>query len=448
MESHQKSITESISHFIRESVSIKILTIFILSLLLMIPMEFVGSLIHERESLRQSAVNEVNDIWARRQSVYGPVLTLPINKEVIEDGKVKVVRENAYILPTQLNVIGGLKPQKLKRSIYEVVVYDSRLTFNGDFNNIGKYIDNLSDYEILWDKAFLTINISDLRGVKNRVIFNWNNTEYPVEAGSLITGLVNTGITINNIAKDSSDINNSEFSFTLDIQGSEYLGFVPLGKETNVTLNSDWQDPSFTGSFIPDDRKTGKDGFDASYKILEINRSYPQFWVGERNIESIFSSEFGVNLLLPMNDYQKATRSTKYAILAIMLTFLTFFLSEVFNKKGVHPFQYILIGLALVLFYTLLVAISEHTNFDIAYLISSISIIAMIVLYSYAVLRSVRQFSVLAGILILTYSFVYITLQLQTYALLIGSVGLTAILALTMYITRNINWYELNSETK
>jgi inner membrane protein len=178
---------------------------------------------------------------------------------------------------------------------------------------------------------------------------------------------------------------------------------------------------------------------------LELNRNYPQFWIGNRNAEALKNSSFGVDLLSPANDYQKAMRSAEYALLVISLTFLTFFLVEIFNQKKMHPFQYILIGLSLCLFYTLLLSISEHTNFNLAYLISSIAIISMIGFYAKAILNNLKQTIVLIMILFFTYSFVFITLQLQDDVQLIGSIGLTAILAFTMYITRNINWYQLSS---
>ncbi|MCA1764598.1 MAG: cell envelope integrity protein CreD [Flavobacteriales bacterium] len=155
-----------------------------------------------------------------------------------------------------------------------------------------------------------------------------------------------------------------------------------------------------------------------------------------------------MELMLPVNDYQKAMRSAKYALLAISLTFLTFFLVEIFNKKKLHPFQYILIGLALCLFYTLLVSISEHLNFNKAYLISSTVIIGIIGLYARAILSSTRQAATLVVILCFTYAFVFVTLQVQDYALLIGSVGLTCILAFAMYITRKVNWYDISSPKK
>jgi len=141
-------------------------------------------------------------------------------------------------------------------------------------------------------------------------------------------------------------------------------------------------------------------------------------------------------------------RSAKYALLAISLTFLTFFLVEIFNKKKLHPFQYILIGLALCLFYTLLVSITEHLNFNTAYLISSAVIIGIIGLYARAILASAKQAITLVLILCFTYAFVFVTLQVQDYALLIGSIGLTAILAFAMFITRKVNWYDISSSKK
>ncbi len=448
METQGKTIVETIGQYLRQSVTLKLLSIFILMLLLMIPVSLVMELINERDAMRQSAINEVSDKWANSQHVFGPVLTLPFNRQVLEDGKVKTVREEAHILPSLLKISGEVEPRSLHRGIYEVVVYDSQVSFKGNFEEIEKYIAELNDYEVLWDEAFLTISISDLRGIKQKVIVNWDGQEIQVEPGSLIPGLVHSGITVNNVFEDVPEAENLQFSFNLHLQGSSHLGFIPLGKETTIVLTSNWQDPSFSGSFLPDERTVNEEGFVASYKILELNRNYPQFWIGDLNAASIQSSAFGVDLLLPANDYQKAMRSAKYALLVISLTFLTFFLVEIFSKKSVHPFQYILVGLALVLFYVLLISISEHTSFNTAYLIAGTAVITMTGLYARSVLGSLKQTIVLVLVLSLTYSFVYITLQIQDYALLIGSIGLTAILALTMYITRNINWYEISTLKK
>jgi inner membrane protein len=443
MEYQSRNILENLGQFIRMSVTLKVFSIFILMLLLMIPMAFVQSLIEERESLRQSAVTEVSNKWADAQSVYGPILTIPFMKRILKNGEVKQLHDEAHILPSSLMINGKISPQSLHRGIYEVVVYNSQLSLSGQFEILSKYKDELKDYDVLWNDAYLTINISDLRGIKEKVVINWNEQFKNADPGSNIPDLISSGITLKDVLDSSPgmDIVN-KFNFDLKLQGSRYLNFVPLGKETNIRLTSGWKDPSFSGSFLPDTRSVNDDGFTAEWKILELNRNYPQFWIGNRNAEAVKNSSFGVELLLPANDYQKAMRSAKYALLAISLTFLTFFLVEIFNRKKMHPFQYILVGLSLCLFYTLLLSISEHTNFNLAYLISSLAIISMIGFYAKAILNNIKQTIVLIMILCLTYSFVYITLQIQDYALLIGSIGLTFIVAFTMYITRNINWYQ------
>lgn len=444
-----KNFFEKASESIKNSVTLKLLSIFILMMLLMIPVSYVKSLIQEREMLKQQTISEVSDKWANEQYIYGPILTIPIRKVglSVEEVNPKPIPAQAHILPSRLTVSGNVAPKSLRRGIYEVVVYDSKLSFSGQFEDVSKYLSDLKGYEVFTEDAFLTINISDLRGIKKKVVVKWNDVKKDVEPGSDIPSIISSGISVNNIL-DSTEHKIYDFSFDLQLQGSRFLGFIPLGKETQVHLTSDWKDPSFSGSFLPENRNVTNEGFSADWQVLELNRNFPQFWIGDRNIHEIQRSSFGVDLLLPANDHQKAMRSAKYALLAISLTFLTFFLVEIFNKRKVHPFQYILIGLALTLFYILLISISEHVNFAMAYLISSIAIIGIIGLYAKSILQNNKQTVVLVIILSFTYTFVYITLQLQDYALLIGSIGLTAILAFTMFITRKINWYDLSSVNK
>ena len=204
-------------------------------------------------------------------------------------------------------------------------------------------------------------------------------------------------------------------------------------------MTSSWKDPSFTGSFLPKERKIGSDGFKASWEILHFNRNYPQSWTTANY--KIDESKFGVNLLVAADHYQKSLRTSKYAILIITLSFLMFFLIEVTQKLKIHAFQYILIGLALLIFYTLLLSISEHLGFNLAYWISCLSVIGLISFYSSTVLSNKRLSYLLAGSLSMIYGFIFIIIQIETYALLVGSIGLFFILALTMYFTRKISWY-------
>lgn len=444
METENKNHQSRLGQAIKSSVTLKLVSIFILMLLLLIPLSFVKSLIQERQELRQSAITEVSSKWADGQEIYGPILTIPISKKVVIEDEMKTIRNEVHILPSDLNVKGEVIPKTLRRGIYEVVVYDAQLSFEGYFDSLRNYLNDFSEYEPHYEEAFLTIHISDLRGIKDKIVIKWNELDKGVSPGSSIPAIITSGISVKQILGTQSDVVN-RFRFDLNLQGSQFLGFIPLGKETQVELTSHWKDPGFTGAFLPNERNVSEAGFTAQWKVLELNRNYPQYWLGNRNTSDLQKSVFGVNLLLPANDYQKSMRSAKYALLAISLTFLTFFLVEIFNKKKLHPFQYILIGLALVLFYTLLVSISEHTNFNTAYLVSSVVIISIIALYARAILQSIKQAVVLVFILCFTYAFVFVTLQLQDYALLIGSIGLTSILAFTMYITRKVNWYDLSA---
>ena len=436
---------ERLNSWMRNSVMLKLITIMILTLLLLIPASMIESTILEREGLNMEAVEEVSAIWAREQQVNGPILAIPLIYEYKEEDKMRTVTRHLFVLPENLVVDGSINPEKLHRGIYEIVVYKSTMNVGGSFK-LDQEIDQTNLKEIQFEKAFFTIGISDMRGIKNNIEFKWGGTMLNVEPGSRIGQIIHSGVTIH--VPDLAFQMGSEvdFSFDLDLHGSQNLAFVPIGSRTDVRIKSTWSSPSFNGNFLPATREVSDDGFNAYWSILELNRNYPQSWVGPDQLSALESSSFGVDLLLPMDDYQKSFRSAKYAIMTIALTFLVFFLVEIITKRKIHPFQYILVGLALCLFYVLLVSISEQLNFNLAYLISMLGIVTMVVLYSLSVFKRQILSIVLLAVLLGIYGFLFVTLQLADYALLMGSVGLTLILAATMYFTRNIDWYRLNRE--
>jgi inner membrane protein len=224
------------------------------------------------------------------------------------------------------------------------------------------------------------------------------------------------------------------------------LYFTPVGKVTDVRLSSAWPNPSFNGAFLPDRRRVGDTGFTANWNVLHLNRNYPQLWTS--NKYDISGSAFGIDLLLPVDSYQKTYRSIHYAILFIGFTFLVFFFIEVLNKIFIHPMQYLLVGVALIVFYTLLLAISEHLHFNLAFILSALATLFLIGGYVRAILRSARLTMLISGILTILYAFIFVIIQLQDYALLIGSIGIFIILALVMYFSRKIDWYHLNLQDK
>ena len=211
-------------------------------------------------------------------------------------------------------------------------------------------------------------------------------------------------------------------------------------------MKSIWDNPSFVGEFLPSSRQLSEKGFQAEWKINQFNRSFPQYWTNKSY--DLASNSFGVNLLIPVNKYQKTMRISKYGIMIILLTFVIFFMIEVFNKKALHPIQYLLIGLSLIIFYAILLALSEYMLFQYSYIISSILVIALISFYTSSVYSKVNLGALIGGILILFYGFMYTILQLQDYSLLLGTVALFLALAGIMISTRKIDWYDVLSSEK
>ncbi len=436
---------------LKNSVTLKVGTITALVLLLLIPMGMIKSIISEREYQREKAISEVSKKWAGKQRLKGPILTIPVVYETIISEKTKgrkikkvtkTVTEYYHVLPETYNVKGDITPKKLRRGIYEIVVYESQIKTNGSFR-----IPNLKEFNkvkaIVWDKATITIGVSDLKGIKNQLRLDWGNEKLSVSPGSNIPEIIASGVTIPLVNLKQYTGKSIPFSFDLNLQGSQDMSFIPVGKVSTVEINSPWSSPSFFGNFLPDSRDVTANGFTSKWKILQLNRNFSQKWYGNNNGELLNKSAFGVDLKLPMDDYQKSTRSAKYALLVLGLTFLIFFLAEVLNHKKIHPLQYILVGLALCVFYVLLVSISEHLNFNIAYLIGSTSVITIITMYVSSIIKQKKMTFLIFSVLSAVYAFVFVILQLTDYSLLIGSIGLIVILGLTMYFTRKIDWYTI-----
>lgn len=407
----------------------------------------IRGLIFERESTQREAIDEVSAKWGKEQTVSGPFISIPYYRYVKEfsrkDSTEKIVqiKEFIHILPTELNIDGVLNPERRYRGIYEIVVYNSKVNISGRFADLNFAALDIPLKNIQFDKAHLTIGIDDLRGIEEQVSLNWNKGQFSFNPGVVSTDVVESGI--NAIVDiNSQDSAVYDFSFSLDLKGSQLLYFTPVGKVTDINISSSWQNPSFNGAFLPDSRTVAASGFTANWNVLHLNRNYPQIWTGGSH--SIEESAFGIDLLLPVDNYQKTYRSIRYAILFIGFTFLVFFFIEVLNKVFIHPIQYILVGIALVVFYTLLLSISEHMNFNLAFILSALATLLLIAGYIKAILRSNKLTYLISGILFVLYSFIFVIIQLQDFALLIGSIGIFIILGLVMYYSRKIDWYNLN----
>jgi inner membrane protein len=422
------------------SATVKIIAIAVLVLLLLIPSSMISSLISEREYRKESVVQEISAKWGGDQSLIAPYITVPYTiTSVTSEGK--EVRSTAllYWLPEALDIQATLTPEIRYRSIFEAVLYQATLDVSGHFVLPALKALEINAEQVAWDKAELVIGVSDLTGIRSAVELEFTEQTYEVSPGMRSNNITDTGMHAR-VAVSMEQLT-MPFRFRVDLNGSRNLQVVPLGKTTTLDMQANWPTPSFDGAFLPVSHNIDKDAFSAQWSMLHYTRNYPQVW--SQKSYQVHDSASGVSLIIPADPYQKATRLSKYALMLIVFTFAAFFFSEILNRKRVHPIQYLLVGLAVVLFYALLIALSEHIDFDLAYGIAAVCVTAMISLYARYSIGS-RTFALtLGGILTSLYLYMYIVLQLQDYALLMGSIGLFLILALTMYITRHVDWYNL-----
>lgn len=431
------------SRNIGRSATFKLFTISVLILILLIPAGMVKSLIQERDYRHQSVIDEISEKWGGPQIITGPVLTVPYLKHVKDkEGKTTTWIRHLHLLPDAVNIHSQITPHVRYRGIYKAILYNTTLSIEGKFPRIPLDDLSIAPENIQWKSAVISLGITDMRGITDRIKASFAGAPLSMEPGLETAEVIQSGVNAN-IVMDSR-ASAYPFQFSLNLNGSRELQFTPVGKETIVTVQSEWQDPSFGGAFLPAERSISEKGFSAKWKILHLNRNYPQHWNGEAH--DLSGSTFGVSLFNPVDVYQKSTRTAKYALMFIVFTFLAFFISEIMNRLRVHPVQYLLIGLGIIVFYTLLLSISEHAGFGLAYLVSASCVIGMITGYTKAILKHRTVTAMVGGILTVLYAYLYIVLQLEDYALLMGSIGLFLVLAAVMFFTRKIDWYAAPQE--
>lgn len=428
------------THFFQKwltSYSAKMIVIAVLALMLLIPTFWIQEIINERINLKQNVENELKQQWSDMQLVSGPVLNIPVTTMKGSDENVKLTASTAHFLPEQVQMDVEIIPDIRYRGIYKIPVYESHVKITGSFKAIDLAKLESETHLTNPNEAYFSLGISDLRGIKDSVRLKVNQLESTIEPGIPDNDLFKSGITFRSDAVDLS--HDFDFQIEFNLKGSSRFAVEALGKKTNVSMRSTWADPGFYGAFLPEKREINSDGFTASWVVTHLNRNFPQQWIGKKYNTS--DSSLGVSLVLPVDHYQKAMRSVKYAILFIALNFIVFLFIEIRNRKRIHPVQYALVAFALLLFYTLLTALSEQTGFNIAFTVSAIAIISLVSWYAFHVLGSLKQALWISALQAGLYLFLFTILQLQQYALLMGSIGLFVILALIMKASQKINWY-------
>lgn len=430
--------TKSVQQFLN-SYSVKMVLVSGLAILLLIPSFLIQDIIQDRISRSEKVKTELFAQWGGRQVVAGPVLNVPYM--AMEPGMNNQGTNQrhgvAHFLPETLTMDGMLYPETRKRGIYKVVVYEGVLKIGGLFTKPDVSRLELQNAQYNWDAAYFTMGISDVRGIKNLPGFVINGQNGTVEPGVADTDLFPSGFTVKH---DSIDPDQPlHFDIELVLNGSENLSVEALGTTSEVAMTSNWSQPGFTGGFLPENRQVTASGFTADWRVTHLNQNFPQQWVDQKF--NTRDAVLGVELLIPVDHYQKSMRSAKYAILFIALNFIVFIFIELKSKIRIHPFQYSLVAFALLMFYALLISLGEQIGFNWAYLISAAAVTTLISWYTSKILRNRRMVGQIAGLQTGLYLFLFTILQLQDYALLAGSIGLFVILALIMHASQQIKWY-------
>jgi inner membrane protein len=442
-----QDIFNIVSSIIR-SPFVKVILVGFLVLIIQIPVTMIELVIGERQVTRDEAVSEVTGKWGAGQNVSGPFLVVPYYyrwQEKHTDGSETTRQETryAYFLPETLDIASAAASEVRYRGIYKVPVYVLSVDVKARFKrpDFSDFTSEMNDVQ--WDRAWLSVQISDVRAIVNPTKFTWNSqpVEFLPSSGEASSKIPGIHAPLKGLM--TGDTFDSTLSFKLD--GSMGAFFAPLGRETSLAMTSNWPDPSFQGSWLPRTKKIDEKGFEASWNISFLGRSFPQQWIAsDEYMGQVMSSLVGVNFVVPVDHYRMAQRSVKYEFLFVFLTFATLWLFEILVRRPIHPLQYLLVGAGMCMFYLLELSLAEHIGFDPAYILASLAVVLLIFFYSIAVLKRVGRASVMGGVIAILYAYLYILLINQDYALLVGSLGLFAALALVMYLTRKIDWYTYN----
>ena len=445
------------------SLTFKFALVAALLVALQIPLLLFHLLQSDRTSHQAQAEAEVSKLWGGHQTLCAPVLkfgaVVKQTREFVDKGKrTQEVVDAPYlltVLPDELDMTGEVAPEVRTRGIYQIPLHSTAVEMKGTFALPANVWPATATNRTL----LALISISDTKGVKSaRLLID--GKEHPLRPGSADSvyerlpdsasllastrksGSYETSYRGNSLVAELdlaewAPEEKKSFELQLRVNGSGPLLFSPMGRNCSLALKSPWPSPSFTGDILPDERSVTDDGFTASWHVMELNRPYPQNWQGDAF--SIRGADIGVSLVLPANFYQQVSRCAKYATLFIIIVLVSLLIAERLSRSAVHPLQYVVASLALVMFYMLLLSLAEHMPFSLAYLVSTLVITAMTSAYCGAVFRRRSAALGIGGLMLLAYAAIYGILQLESMALLIGTAILLLLLGALMAVTAKIN---------
>jgi inner membrane protein len=463
------------SHSIISSGGIKIAMLVILIFLLLIPVFMIRSLISERSYRAITVEESIMEAWGSQFTLYGPVIRIPVvGREEIrtkteKDGeKVEVVMRNyaLWITPRNAVIRADFSAQKKRRGIFSVALFSGNVSLSGDFS-FERAKNELKQNQTMYpEQAEIIVGLASQKGIRRIIKAEWNGSELFFRPGnrnffigysddikaSTRFDMVGIGFSGGNGISASSPFDTTginTFDIELAVQGGKSIRVLPVGEITFARIQTDWPSPSFQGGFLPANYTLSESGFDAEWEISYLSRPIPLYWLTDERGEYIGEGNwrnelFGVDFFKPLDHYALNTRAVKYAILFLIIPFLTLFFLEVFSQKSIHPAQYLLSGFANVVFYLLLLSISEHLSFSVAYLIAAAALTCMMTLYARSLLETWTRSAYMGLIMALLYLIMYLTLNAEDWALLIGSITAFVITGVVMFLTRRLDWSSLN----
>ncbi len=458
----------------QKTLFLKSLTIGILMLLIAIPLMMIEGTIKSRMQFRHEAVRSIAADSVGEQTLLGPVLVIPYTEhyeeEEIVDATSKrsvlrqyVLNKRLFVFPNELQILSTIDNDHRYRGIHKVLVYSGQHSLSGDFDlpTMDAFAHEKAGSQIRIGAAFVSLGVSDTRGLKNVPKILWDGAPYEFQQDNKLAQF-NTGVHAPLMAMDFKQSKNVKFSLKLAIDGIEQMAFIPIAKNNVVTLSSKWPHPQFFGRFLPSpkERKIDANGFSATWNISSLSSNAQQQLLNTECCRTAAPAtvpdgvvaaapavgqmdSFGVGFIEPINIYSQSDRAIKYGVLFVALSFAAFFLFEILKQLPIHPVQYALVGLALVLFFLLLVSLSEHMHFAVAYAIASVACIGLIGFYLSFALRSWQRGLGFGTALSLLYGVLFGLLQSENNALVMGSLLLFGVLAAIMLVTRKVDWYQL-----
>jgi len=465
----------------------KILLLIAMLLILLIPLAMIRGLVNERGATAREAEAGIMEAWGSELVAVGPMLVVPgVRTEETRTwvsleggGREERVTTAAHsfsmaIMPRELDIRADFSTEMRRRGIFSVPLFSGELAFSGSFDPARAIASLAGNEELMFGQAELAIALSSQKGIRRIERAVWDNGGVgggttgelffqpgnlglgslvrvpggvPVRRGGSPQGSMEGGIFA---ALPGFDGAEASFDIALSMQGGRFARFLPVGQQTRVEISSDWPSPSFQGAFLPGNSEISAGGFGAEWDISYLSRDIPLFLVrgGGAPFRDYSAALFGVNFFRAIDAYSLNARATRYAVIFLVIPFLALFMLEARSKKRIHPAQYLLSGIANVVFYLLLLSLSEHMRFHFAYLLAALSVAALLTLYSRSLLQSWKESAWMALSVAFSYILLYAILNAESLALLIGSIYAFALVALVMFFTRKMDWYGIGQQIR